>query len=29
LSSSKNYGPHTPNWKMAHHKVTLGLWSGR
>jgi hypothetical protein len=28
-SPSKEYGPHTPNSKMAHHTVTLGLWSGR
>jgi hypothetical protein len=28
-SSSKKYGPHIPKSKMAHHTVTLGLWSGR
>jgi hypothetical protein len=28
-SSSKKYGPHTPNSKKAHHTVTLELWSGR
>jgi hypothetical protein len=28
-SSSEKYGPHTWNSKMAHHTVTLGLWSGR